>query len=269
MKLVRFFIVFFTVVAAFNLIAEEIPENIFNPIGKDGKWKDGAINFTTPGYQEMAFRKVLDEANRVAKELKLSEKLPICKADVKEAFISPFGFAYLTKAVGNITTSNYCYCVSLSNKFCYLIKTDLEKKLDGYQANYVWPKKRIDTAEAYQMTTQWLTSVHMDVAAMNRDLHLVVKPDDDYIRAERGKFVPVYDVGWCKPWKPTPGIIEEGHGKWEAVVSVQLFTPTKMLLQLHVEDAKYILRPPIVFTNLAELLSQTNNLPATNASDIK
>jgi hypothetical protein len=241
----------------------DLPIGVPNPIGKDGRITD-AIYFTTSAYQKEAFRLVLVEANQVARDLKLSEKLPIKESDVAEAFIGPFGIAYLEKAIGNITTSNYCYCVSLSNKFCYLTKNNFEEAIRNYAGSYMWPKKRMNTAEAYQMATQWLTAAKMDMKAMNRNLHLVIKPDDDYIAAPRGKFVPVYEVNWCKPWKPTPGIIEENHGKWEAVVSVQLFTPTKTLLQMHVEDPKYILRPALVFTNLAELLS-TNAVAGTNA----
>ena len=90
--------------------------------------------------------------------------------------------------------------------------------------------------------------------------------DDAYFTPPRGKFVPVDDVGWCKPWKPTLGIIVEDHGKCEAVVSVQLFAPTKTLLQMHVEDPKYIFRGPIIFTNLAKLLSRTNAPAQTNVS---
>jgi hypothetical protein len=255
-----FFSVFILLsVSAFGqqTVAADLPSGVPNPIGMDGKITD-AIYFTTEVYKKEAFRRVLLEANVVARELNLKEKMPITESDLQEAFIPPFGYAYLRKSIGNVTTSNYCYCISRSNKFCYLIKKNLENTLSFYQANYMWPKGRMDTAGAYQMATQWLAAVHMDVKAMNHDLHLVIKPDDEYIAAPRGKFVPVYDVRWCKPWKPTPGIIEEDHGKWEPVVSVQLFTPTKTLLQMHVEDAKYILRPPIVFTNLAELLSQTN-----------
>jgi hypothetical protein len=261
MKLV-FIIILFAHWCSHTATAQELPVGVPSPIGPDGKITDAYL-FTTPAYQREALKLVLKEANHVASELGLTESLPITETKLTEAFISPFGFAYLRKAVGNITTSNYCYCVSISNKFCYLIKTDLEKNLLKYQEDYMWPKKRMDKTAAYQMATQWLTAAHMDVEAMNRDLHLVVKADDDFISAERGKFVPVYDVGWCKPWKPIPGIIEESHGKWDAVVSVQLFTPTRTLLQMHVEDAKYILRPPLVFTNLAELLA-TNPVAVTN-----
>jgi len=240
--------------------ADDLPAGVPNPIGADGKWNHEGMMFTTEAYQKEALRLLLKEANNVAENLHLPEKLPIKKDGLVEAYIAPFGIAYVQKLIGCVDTTNYSYCVSQENKFCYLIKKNLEKTILGYQENFMWPKKQVNTAEAYQMATQWLTQAHMDVKAMNNNLHLAIKPDDDYISAPRGKFVPVYDVRWCKPWKPTPGIIEEDHGKWEPVVSVQLFTPTKTLLQMHIEDAKYILRQPIVFTNLVELLN-TNTPP--------
>ena len=238
--------------------AEEIPAGVPNPIGRDGKWQSEGMMFTTKAYQREAFRLMLKEANQVASELRLPEKLPIKENDVTEAYIAPFGIAKVEKMIGSIDTTNYSYCVSQGNKFCYLIKKGLEAKLPKYQEKYLWPKKRMDTNGAYQMATQWLSAISMDVGAMNRDLHLIIKPDDSYIRAPHGKFVPVYDINWCTKWKPTPGIIEEDHSKWETVVSVQLFAPTKTLLQLHVENSKYILRQPLVFTNLASLLAVTN-----------
>jgi hypothetical protein len=260
------FVIILQCVAATGQLSNSLPPGVPNPIGTDGKWTHDGMMFTTHAYQIEALRLLLQEANEVARQLKLPEKIPITKEDVRESYVAPFGIAYVDGGIGCVDTANYSYCVSMADRFCYLTKKHLEVTLSAYQENYMWPKKRINTAEAYQMATQWLTAAQMDVKAMNRDLHLVIKPDDDYIAAPRGKFVPVYDVGWCKPWKPTPGIIEEDHSKWEPVVSVQLFTPTKTLLQMHVEDAKYILRPPIVFTNLAELLKRTNAPSGTNAS---
>ncbi len=247
------------------VLADDLPPGVPRPIGADGKWTHDGMMFTTHAYEQEAFRLLLQEANTVASQLHLPEKLPIQESNVTGAYVAPFGIAYVDKGIGCINTANYGYCVSMASRFCYLTKKNLEETLSAYQKNYMWPKSRMNNHAAYQMATQWLEAVHMDVAAINHDLHLLVRPDDVYIVAPRGKFVPVYDVSWCKPWKPTPGIIEEDHGKWEPVVCVQLFAPTKTLLQMHVEDPKYILRPPIVFTNLAELLA-TNTLASTNAT---
>jgi hypothetical protein len=42
-----------------------------------------------------------------------------------------------------------------------------------------------------------------------------------------------------------------------SAASVRLFAPTNALLQLRVEDPKYILRKPLLFTDLSALISQT------------
>jgi len=56
-------------------------------------------------------------------------------------------------------------------------------------------------------------------------------------------FVPVYWVYWMGKTPGTSGNIAQ----------IELFQPTKTLLQLRVNKPEYILRPPLVFTNLAEL----------------
>jgi len=45
-----------------------------------------------------------------------------------------------------------------------------------------------------------------------------------------------------------------------SVADVELFLPTKKLLQLDVDDPKYILRKPLVFTNLASLFPGTGRV---------
>ena len=90
-------------------------------------------------------------------------------------------------------------------------------------------------------STQWLATVHMDVAGLNHDCRVSVTVDNVYVQAPAGKFTPIYFVAWI----PSDGIGD--------VAAVRLFTPTKTLLDLTVRDPKYILRPPIVFTNMAAL----------------
>lgn len=207
--------------------------------------------YTTRQYQRAAFLLVLQEANRVAKELQLPEKLPILETDV-EGFVGPFGFNYFHQSVGTVTTKNYCYYVSQGNKFCYLEGTHEAEDCNRYQDSYTWPASRINTNEAYQLATQWLTAVHMDVKAMERDCRISIKPDNVYVHPPRGKFVPVYDISWVrKGYVPNGDVLNAISND---VASVMLFTATKTLVALHVEDPRYILRSPLVFTNLDALL---------------
>lgn len=200
-----------------------------------------SILFTTELYQKAAFGLVLQEANKVAQELKLPEKLPITEADLTEVFISPFEYAYEEKSIGSVATKSYIYYISQGNKLSYLEGTHQNEDCRTFQSKYTLPISQVNTNEAYQLATQWLAAASMDVKTLNHDYPVIVEVEHDYIQSPPGKFVPVYDVYWPK-------------GKQNgSVASVRLFTPTKTLLQLRVEDPKYILRQPLVFTNPASL----------------
>ncbi len=240
---------------------DDLQPGVPNPIGPDGKYTP-ALMFTTKAYQDEAFRLVLQEANRVATELRLPEKLPITETDLVTRFISSFGYAHAKQAIGNVTTRKYTYYISEGNKFSYLEGTHQAEDCRRYQRLYTWPLSRMDTNEACQLASQWLAAVSMDVAALSRDCSVVVKPESEYVHPPQGKFVPVYYVFWRKRNAGTGHIGNVPAG-------VRVFTPDKALLQLRVEDPKYILRAPLVVTNLGYLLSQTNSSGTTKAPHIK
>ena len=236
---------------AFFLVApaQDLPPGVPSPVGPDGRYTH-AMMFTTAAYRDDALKRVLTEANRVANELQLPDELPITKSNIVTAFINPFGYAYAKKAIGNVTTKNYCYYVSQGNKFSYLESPHQDELCRRFQASHTLPANQINTNEALGLATQWLAAIPVDMAALNRDCSVSVDLDHAYVQPPAGKFVPVYYVSWS-----------EKSGGIQGVASVRVFTPAKVLLQLRVEDPKYILRPPIVFTNLAELLS--TNVPAS------
>ena len=249
-----------TAIVLVDAAAQELPPGVPNPIGPDGKYTS-AVFFTTRAYQAEAFRLVLQEANQVAKELELPEKLPITVSNTVYAFITPFGDAYANKRLGNITTRHYSYGVEQGYKFSELCIMDLDKLCFGYRESYQLPREEFDTNSAYCLATQWLAAVHVDVEALNRECQVEVEVNPFWNRIKRGgklreTFVPIYDVHWLSPKN-----IAEKVGD---IVMVEMFTPTKTLLQLSVQDPKYVLRPSLVVTNLAYLLSQTNPPPATS-----
>jgi hypothetical protein len=256
---------FLWVVSALARMTNDLPTGVPNPIGPDGKYTH-AMEFTTKAYEKEAFRFLLIEANKVAGELHLAERLPIQETNVVDAFIAPFGDAYATGGIGCISTSNYFYSVADNSQCGIITRTHYDEAMHYYESHCFLPQSEINTNEAYEMATQWLRSWSVDVDALNHDLHLVLKHNPGRGSAPSGKFVPVYAVAWCKPWKPLPGLIQEHHGDWAPVVTVLLFAPTKTLLELEIRDPKYNHRAPIVFTNLAELLTGTNSTALTNAS---
>ncbi len=231
----------------------EFPPGVPNPIGPDGRYTH-AMMFTTKAYETEARKRLIAEANDVAQQLQLPEKLPITESNMVSSFISPFGYAYAKKALGTITTTNYAYFFSQGSKFSYLVNRHQDELCREFETSNTLPISVIDTNDALTLAKQWLAAVSMDLAGLNRDCVVTVKPDTTYIHSPAGKFVPVYYVLWSK----------HGTGPGTGVASVRAFTPNKTLLQLRVQNASYILRPPIVFTNLAELLLQTNGPQATN-----
>jgi len=227
------------------------------PAETDSLWMSwsGKPYSVPAAYRKEAMKLILAEANQVAQALQLPERLPIRESDLAEFFLSPLPYARDEGAIGNVMTRNYVYSLARANKLCYVIGTHQLDDCVQWEKNYLWPLSRVDTNAAYQMATQWLSAASMDVAALNRDFHLSIKTDTVYTRPPPGKFVPVYSVAWCKPYEPIPGVIFSGpNPKWESVASVSLFLPTKTLIQLRVEDPKYILRPTVTSTNLDAFL---------------
>ncbi len=210
------------------------------------------FTFTTQAYRDEAVRLLIREANLVASELQLPEQLPITETNLIEDYIRPYRDAAFIKSIGDVSTSNYMYEAEQGNKFSGLMWLGLRTNSpELWSKDYSWPISRLDTNAAYQLATQWLTAVSVDVGALNRDCVLRIQPEMLNGQGTNVVFVPAYSVSWTTNW--TEG--RWGHGSHSYVL---LFLPTKTLIQLEVDDPKYILRPPIVFTNLAKLLSDTN-----------
>jgi hypothetical protein len=216
-------------------------------------WTPQEVLFSPGAYGKEALRLVIEEANRVAQELHLAETLPITETNVLSAYITPPRMAQAMKAIGNVTTSNYTYYISVGKKFSFLQRTHMDREYDQLREQYLWPMSRKDTNAAYQMAKQFLAAASMDVAAMDRDCRLDIKafiPEGP----EGEHFVPLYWVVWMKNQRPA--------------AIIELFEPTKTLCQMRVKESKYILRKPLEITNLDFLLSQTN-APATTNAPIK
>ncbi|MGH7990451.1 MAG: hypothetical protein ACREDS_09725, partial [Limisphaerales bacterium] len=197
--------------------------------------------FTTPSYQKAAYKLVLKEANEVARELQLPEKLPITESNVAEFYISPFGFAYGYEKIGNITTKHYMYGIEQGDKFSDLSVANYNQTCLEYKKQLL-PIEQMNTNAAYQMATQWLSEASMDIKALNQDCQIRIEVNKFWNGLASGQkltgrqFVPIYDVWWLSSKDKSEG----GDTAY-----VQLFAPTKTLLQLAVRDPKYILRKPL------------------------
>lgn len=231
-----------------------LPPGIPRVVDTNGNVIDLDRRFTTPQYREAAISLMTDEANRVAQDLQLPEELPIVKASLTEAVITPFGFNYLKKGIGSVSTKNFIYYVTKNNRFNEVNVANYDEVCTTLEIQKV-PVKQLDLDGAYRLSTQWLAAASMDVEGLNRDCkaHVAVSPKWNDLaqlgQKPRKQFTPIYYVWWSSSQNDA-----EGHG---SVASVELFSPTKTLLQLSVADPKYILRKPVVFTNLSSLFPGT------------
>jgi len=198
-----------------------------------------ATNSATEEYQKERLRLLVQEANRVAEKMQLPENLPITKSDLVQWYVCPFARAQERKAIRMVVTRNYAYYISKDNKFCYLEKTGQLKERRAWQTQYSWPMSRMDTNGAYQLATQWLAAASMDVAGLNRDCQLRIIAHTAKGNTNDTHFVPLYWVYW------TQGAQRQG-----SVASVELFAPTRTLVQLRVEDPAYILRKRLQIPDL-------------------
>jgi len=150
---------------------------------------------------------------------------------------------------GSVTTSNYIYYMTVGSKFSFLERTRLAEEQERVEKQYLWPISRIDTNAAYQTAEKLLVAASIDVQALNRDCIaqiLPLIPDGE----EEKHFVPIYTVYWMK---------QDQAG---SIAEIEFVEPTKTILQMHVMKSEYILRKPLMITNVDFLFSQTN-APAT------
>jgi len=104
---------------------------------------------------------------------------------------------------------------------------------------------------------------------LNRDgvLHIELSTDmlpgfeESQEKKTRTKISPIYYVSWLSKGKVQPSA--------GSLASVELYLPTKTLLQLNVYDSKYILRPPLMFTNLEALFPGNGKITTYHPSKPK
>ena len=87
-----------------------LPKGFPDPSGSSERYGPH-FHLTTAAYEREARRLLLEEATKVATELGLPEELPLTESNIVQSFIPPFGYAYIKKAVGNVESRHYVYCL--------------------------------------------------------------------------------------------------------------------------------------------------------------
>jgi len=246
-----------------NTILE--PKNHFeagNANSKSGKqWSEmtsmekvRALTATSPEYQKEVLNKIIKEANVIAQEWHLKEDLPILETNLVKYYITPPMMARGMQMAGNITTSNYTYCIAAGNKFSGLIfypKQGDKKDEADLKTKYLFPMSQNDTNAAYQLSTQYLAAIKVDVPALENDSKIEVRPWMP--EGPHGQhFVPLYWIIWKSKEDKTP------------IATMRVLLPSREIRELYIKNGEYIHRNPIELPSSDSLLSQTNAPPSTN-----
>jgi len=205
-------------------------------------------------YRVVAVERMLGEVNYFAQQLQLPTPRPIRPADITWSHLNPprTGFG------GAITVRNcdFSFPNRGEGKLCYITRLTVR---DGHDVLDLYPElastpSLIDSNGAYQLATQWLTSVSVDVPALEQKYKSNVRqwffwgkpenlPKDQWsvpaITSTNKTMLPIFDVRW-------------GDGETPPV-KVTILGSTKELLQLRMEDSSFSRRPPLVITNALEL----------------
>jgi hypothetical protein len=245
----------------------------------------------TLAYKAAAMEKMLEEANYFADRLKLPTPRPMRIADVTYSMIAPPFTPMCTLPTTNLDNTSLSReqrlrsirigvggVIETTNFFFSFDHGRLwqVERLQGHNWEYcdgklldslVGKPSLINEAEAHQLATQWLATVGVDVAALEKKY----PPEVDRFRILPSKFatndatmppfnspnvvaVPVYVVHWG--WRHyTPDIKE-------AMVDVKILGTTKELMQLRLLymadtrtwDAPLSHRPPLLMTNALDLI---------------
>lgn len=262
---------------------------------------------TSPAYQAAAVHKMIMEANYFAGRLKLPTPHPIQITDVRYPYVSPPWFSLIKEANfpywpdtiystnifnpniprkkraqalqvgvgGVIETTNFVFGFGQGKL------TDIER-LSEHEVEYfakdldklIGKQSLINDAQAHQLATQWLASVDVNVAALEKKYppeinRLRVLPKDSTNVVE----VPFYFVHWG--WQYFTNGDDNHTVSSEPLVQVKILGTTKELVNLHMMDATFSQRPLLLITNALELIRMANpstkhlnaKVPETNATN--
>ena len=245
---------------------------------------------TSPAYQATAIGQMMVEANYFADRLKLPTPHPIQITDIRYPHVSPPWFSLIKEAnfpyrpntifttnifnpnipreqrahalrvgvKGVVETTNFVFgfeqgkltdIVRLREHEVEYFAKDLE--------NLIGKQSLINDAQAHQLATQWLASVDVNVAALEKKYppevnHLRVLPKGSTNPIE----LPFYFVHWG--WQYFTNGDENHTVSTEPLVEIKILGTTKELVNLHMRNTTFSQRPLLLITNALELLRMTS-----------
>lgn len=191
-------------------------------------------------YKHVAIARMLAEANDVAERLGLQMPLPIERNHIRYAYVGP---PRLLGLGGAVDTDCYSFSFDEAGRLCFVTALDpfgraplieLQNKLARIEAN-------MTTNDAYQLATNWLVAMSVDLTALEDKFHAAVQQHFFYGPGMKKVMIPIFDVSWGEIRKPA--------------VIVTIYAPTRQLLQLRQNDTSFSRRPIRLIKEMEKLLA--------------
>lgn len=213
--------------------------------------------FITAAYKYVALMVMLAEANFFAEKTCLPRNHPIVEQDMRPGgHVSPprlMGFG------GSLLTDDYFFGFGkggLANFKKRGFEPDNETMIRERNFRFAELPSSIGTNEAYQLATNWLAAIDVDVRALEKKYPPKVTQRKFYPDAkglndlgERTLILPIFDLQW--------GSIPISSGGKEypmPALSLTIFGPTKELIEFHLMD-RDLSRRPVPIKDFEKLLA--------------
>lgn len=251
-----------------SVLAQEVSPEITDPEERELLGLALKLNHVSLAYRAVAVEKLLREANFFSEQLKLPTPHPIQSSDA-HIWVSPPWFnksdstnTSLSKAdrvraatffaSGVVESGNFSFVLGgiANRRSIHRFKIKDEDSIFDLYPELSKTPSLIDTNGAYQLATQWLSAISVDVPALERKN----KPTFDQ-RFFWGKAEDLpKDDRWTNPPATTnKTLLPIFSVSWGDAVSVTILGTTKELMALGMEGNSFVRYPPLIITNAMEL----------------
>jgi hypothetical protein len=202
-------------------------------------------------YKFVAFALMLAEVNSFCERAGLRTGQTFTRADIREG--SHVGPARFPEIGGSILTDEYFFGFGrghLANFYRRDFKATTEQSIQARNVELSKTSSLVDTNGAYNIATNWLRALGIDVSAVEGKYRRNIIQWRFYPEGadERAVPLPVYQVEWR-------GNVFRTSARETAVVTVTVLGATKGVVEHHILDDSLFLRPALQISEREHLLS--------------
>lgn len=203
--------------------------------------------FVSLAYKYVALALMMVEANHAIRQLDVPGWKSIEPTNVVAYYVSPPRLL----SGGSVDTATHMFGFGRDGQLHFIHRRDPDPDLSIEERHQRWAKMKslIGTNEAYQLATNWLVKLEVDISALEKAHPPQVTQEYYYrggkVSADRIVMLPRYEVKW-------------GTNQMRPAVWISIFGPTKEPIHIRQEDAAFSRRPKGLVKDVERLLSISN-----------